>query len=1432
MTVFPLAETDFRVRLDLDGSGTYATDITAYVQQPPSGPAVKVGRGASAEGSVSSVASAAFGLQNDDRRFSPGNASGPYYGQLGRNTGMQVDIPHIVTRLDVPIAVPVALTTPDTAALSVTGDIDVRVDLEPSDWLIGDDGCFLLHKWTVTSNQRSWGVYLTDDGRLSWYWTTDGSTVQHVESTSVVPRGPKRATLRVTHDVNNGSSGNDVTFYVGTSRDATSWTQIGDVVTSTGTTSIYDSTADLAIGDTVDEGGRGAFQVFGVQVRDGIGSTLVSDLDLTSIDEGATTIDDDQGNTWTPAIEAELQVRDRRFTGVIPSWSPTGGPRADDSQLSITAYDVLRRLGRSKGSELSTYRRAATAVDSSMTDLRAYIPMEDAQGSARLASGLPDRPSFRITGDPSLASNSEFACSDALLVTSTDFKAAGKIPPYSDSGEWQAMLLVKIPASAVSAKRRIFTIVTNSSSAMSWHVSIDNVGNLYIDVEDSGGSNVLASVGGFGANGKLLRLYLSVQQDGSDVDWTLSPLEAGERSTTFISGTVTSVTAGRPVWGAIAPDAQIDQGVVGHLTVQSTVTSLFALHEQLAAYGGETASERVRRLANEAALPVVTRGEGGQRLGVQAKGKLIDQLRKAEEADGGMLYTPRHTDGIVYRALRSMLTRDPVVEVAYTDAGARGLRPIIDDQQAKNLITITRVGGSSHTIEQTTGPMSTQDRPYGIGVYDASSQMTLSSDENLPDRASWELHTGTLDEPRFPGWTFDLGSEPHLTGAAAGLALATAIRSLDIGDRVLMPSPPEWCGPDDVDQIVIGLAEELGVWWHHISPVCRPASAYRAGVWQPEGSTSTDSLWSSPGSTLAVDTTWSEVDLSGSECLSVSGDGVGSDLIVIVLAALDDWTDGEQVLASKYVNSGNQRSWAFDVNGSGYPHLYWSEDGATYNTAVATASPGLTDGQFYWLKVSLDIDNGSGLYEVRFYYSTDGVTYTQIGSTVTGASTTSIYDSTADYQLGARSGTSVTSAAVGVIRNVYVLDGFGAGPAEPTEDSVGADMDTTWTVQNGNLYIDSGPADYEDYKFQNCRVRVRTSAAITFTNCWFAGNSSLTTEHGLLDCTHADVADVTVTNCTFDPETPTGYMTGVLGHHFEVYNSLIKHCVDGVGVYDTSDPTADTGVIVQGCWIGKHGWYYPDPAGVHGDGSHTDGCQIQGGSGTQLIGNKFSSYHDSSIGNSPWSRVSDPQYRCVSSLMIGTAVGDVTDLYVANNWFDGGEISLNGTHSGNNGNDLGTITGNRWYDTQYYDTYTIDIHSGSDVDLSDNTYVDGSELTIRQGSWSNPIGSGGTSTGENLVPVEPDDWTEGYSGSGTGASPAAQTDSLLTVDTIGGALWGHVANYDVRVSGKTLSITAAPGNSSPQVLSATPSTTDGVNKTLLSGEGFALASAETDLWSL
>lgn len=155
--------------------------------------------------------------------------------------------------------------------------------------------------------------------------------------------------------------------------------------------------------------------------------------------------------------------------------------------------------------------------------------------------------------------------------------------------------------------------------------------------------------------------------------------------------------------------------------------------------------------------------------------------------------------------------------------------------------------------------------------------------------------------------------------------------------------------------------------------------------------------------------------------LAISGD---IDLIAHVTPT--DWTPSVEkaFIARGNLSSGTNTNYYLGLNNpSGTIRVSWG-DGTTLQTVYSTVATGVTDGTPKWVRATIDVDNGAGGYDVKFYLSDDGVSWTQLGATVTGGSTTSLYSS---FIQALDVGATVSGASrrfTGTIHRVIVKDGI------------------------------------------------------------------------------------------------------------------------------------------------------------------------------------------------------------------------------------------------------------------------------------------------------------------------------------------------------------------------------------------------------------------------
>jgi hypothetical protein len=136
--------------------------------------------------------------------------------------------------------------------------------------------------------------------------------------------------------------------------------------------------------------------------------------------------------------------------------------------------------------------------------------------------------------------------------------------------------------------------------------------------------------------------------------------------------------------------------------------------------------------------------------------------------------------------------------------------------------------------------------------------------------------------------------------------------------------------------------------------------------------------------------------------------------------ALPDWTPGTTTeVIGKFNATGNQRSYLLRVTTGGLLSFLWSNNGTAVNTINSTLAVPISNGEQLWVRVLFEASNG-GNNIAKFYYSSDGETWTQLGTTVTTAGVATIFDSTALFTVGSQDGTTTGAMVGGRIYNARV----------------------------------------------------------------------------------------------------------------------------------------------------------------------------------------------------------------------------------------------------------------------------------------------------------------------------------------------------------------------------------------------------------------------------
>ncbi|MFJ7070190.1 hypothetical protein [Streptomyces sp. NPDC101115] len=803
---------DARVELQIDGTWT---DVTDYVDHPAG---IKLARGRSDEGRAVDPGSGSLNLLSPDGRFSNRNPNSPYFGLLPRNTPIRVTTYAGETVLDIPDGVAGRATTPDAAALDITGDIDVRIDLAPAMWA-GHlaNPIPLMGKYSTTGANRSWRLAILSSGRPVFSWFPDGINLVEFIATNRLCWGPnQRGAIRATLDVNNGLGGWTATFYTAPTI-AGPWTQFDQVVTTSGTTSIINSNAALEIGDVPALGWPLlARRIYAAEVRSGIGGSLVANPNFAAQASGTTGFTDSAGRTWS-IVNSTITDRRTLVAHSVPTWPATWHLSGHDQRARIQTAGILRRMKQGTKPLASTLRRRIPAYSP-----LGYWPMEDGETSTTTAS------SALAGGSPLTVSGFTFAQDDSLDGSSPlPVVASGAVmrgpvrPPTSTILEWMVEMAYWV--SAAPGADAEFLALTTSGTVARWRILMrSGVGTL--QGYGSDGTLLVNSTVGIGADvfTGWNRLQLRIETVGVDVQWTVTWFNIAGSFGTFtgtVAGAVGIPTSINTRFGTI-PDLRI-----GHVTVFPQGSASFAnvpFGEADQGYNGENARDRIARLAGEEAATVSISlvdsdtSRLSERLGPQLPKALLDILQDAADADGGILYEDTTKSALKYRTRTTLENQTPKLIVDYGQL-TQPFEPTENDLNLRNVVEVQRDRGGYATVTLEEGPLSTDE----VGVYDESVSLNLYQDAQTPLHAGWRLHLASWDEARYPAVRILLHKYP---------ALIPQVMALEIGDRIQITNTPDWMPPGPVDLIVQRIEDELKTLEWTVTLTCSPAGPWTVGV--------------------------------------------------------------------------------------------------------------------------------------------------------------------------------------------------------------------------------------------------------------------------------------------------------------------------------------------------------------------------------------------------------------------------------------------------------------------------------------------------------------------------------------------------------------------------------------------------------------------------
>jgi hypothetical protein len=174
---------------------------------------------------------------------------------------------------------------------------------------------------------------------------------------------------------------------------------------------------------------------------------------------------------------------------------------------------------------------------------------------------------------------------------------------------------------------------------------------------------------------------------------------------------------------------------------------------------------------------------------------------------------------------------------------------------------------------------------------------------------------------------------------------------------------------------------------------------------------------------------------------------VTGDIDIQVKVAMDDWTPAStQTLINKATAVSTQFSYQFNLGTTGGLQIFASLDGINLITATSVAT-GFSDGSTGWVRFTRASSNG----DVKFFTSSDGTTWTQLGTT---QSTTagSLYAGTAIVEIGSRYVGTSNNAKTKVFRAIIKNGIDGTIVLDADASVITLPSQTTFVDRSSNAY--------------------------------------------------------------------------------------------------------------------------------------------------------------------------------------------------------------------------------------------------------------------------------------------------------------------------------------------------------------------------------------------
>lgn len=549
-------------------------------------------------------------------------------------------------------------------------------------------------------------------------------------------------------------------------------------------------------------------------------------------------------------VSADGQVR---WTGEAAEWQPArvlGGPR----RTEVTGGGILRRLGIGTSPIMSALTSGILAINPSI-----YLPLTD--GPLATVAGTPvplgkavaaDGVRFgQVAGPPGDTRALPEMVSDGVGGAGA-WTATLPTPTGDDWTIDIAMRGVRKPGVANTFDLLNWTTADDTPNEVFWQVGVTWGTSDTTDTIRVFGYEVI------GFNSIVVDLTSKIVLDSTWHQIRVQGVHTGttteiyivvDDDPTFGYGS-TTLLGGGISWVQLvsATSGVLTSGSVGHIAVYDSQNPGDAW-SGFGGRAGEQAADRFARVCAENSINATFIGNAAadsRPMGPQPTARLLDVLYDCVVTDGGILYESATAAELVLRCLGTLYRQTPVLVIDVATDIVPPLAGVVGDRTIRNDVTAQRRGGSSARSSLTTGAMSTQAPPAGVGVYDTQLEVNPSSDASLPDYASWLVACGTTEGVQYPSVTLDLDANPVLD-----------LSDVEIGTVIEPTGIPIVDDPQTPRLLIVGMEERVDTHRRTITLTTVPAIPYDVEILDTGGYLDCGASTTSE----ALDTTETGVDL-------------------------------------------------------------------------------------------------------------------------------------------------------------------------------------------------------------------------------------------------------------------------------------------------------------------------------------------------------------------------------------------------------------------------------------------------------------------------------------------------------------------------------------------------------------------------------------------